>query len=153
MLEQAEFDTTDQGTLRPKAPSFTKKGDHFDPIEISNFEFDIMLPDIAFLDDPIILFTLYYNPEMISIIVFNTNSYVRKPKDPEKPWCRANKWYPTCDSEIYVYFAFHIYITIYPINEIANYWKISKLSPYHSIICYISRDKFQKLHMRYRVAL
>lgn len=109
MPEQAEFDTTDQGSLRPKAPPLTKKGDPFDPMEIPDFEFDIMLPDTASPDDPITLFTLYYNPEMISKIVSNINSYVRMPKDPEKPWCRANKWYPTCDSDIYVYFAFRIY--------------------------------------------
>jgi hypothetical protein len=38
-------------------------------------------------------------------------------------------------------------------DEIADYWSTNKLFLYHLITQYITRDRFQELYMRYRVAL
>jgi hypothetical protein len=91
MPEDAEFDPTDQGTLRPKVRPLTKKRDHFEPIEIPDFEFDICLLEHVSPDNPIIIFSLYYNPEIISTIFSSTNSYSREPKDSSKLDTRAIK--------------------------------------------------------------
>jgi hypothetical protein len=89
MPENAEFDPTDQGTLCPNALLLQKKGEHFDPIEIPDFELEITFPEHISPDDPITLFTLYYTPKIMSTIVSNTNSYSRKPEESLKPRSRA----------------------------------------------------------------
>jgi hypothetical protein len=89
MPEDIEFDLTDQGTLRPNTPPLKKKGDYFDPLEIKDFELEITLLEHISPDDPIILFILYYSPEIISIIVSSTNSYKRKSSEPLKPYNRV----------------------------------------------------------------
>jgi hypothetical protein len=89
MLENIEFGPTDQGTLRPNTPLLQKKGDHFDTIETPDFELEITLLEHISPADPIILFTLYYTLEIMSMIVSNTNSYSRKPEESLKPRSRA----------------------------------------------------------------
>lgn len=121
MPESAEFNPTNKGTLRPYAKPLTVQGDHFEPMELPDFEFDICLPETASPDNPITIFTLYYTPKIISTIVQNTNSYHREPQDSSKPHSRANKWYSTDEGEIYSYFALRIYMMVYPLNEIAGY--------------------------------
>jgi hypothetical protein len=89
MPEDTEFDPTDQGTLRSNTFPLKKKGDHFDPLEIKDFELEITLPEHVSPNDPIILFILYYSPEIISIIVSSTNSYKQKSSEPLKPYSRV----------------------------------------------------------------
>jgi hypothetical protein len=150
MPEDTEFDPTDKGTLRPNAPPLRNKGDVFKPMQLPNFGWEINLPEDASPDDPITLFTMYYTPEIIDMIVEKTNSYLREPKDESSPYARANKWYPTCHGEIYVYFAIRIYMTLYICNEIADYWNTKDFTPEHPISAYMSRNRFQELHMRVR---
>ena len=121
MPEDTVFDSTDKGTLRPNAKPLRKKGDAFKPMELPGFGYEITLPEYTSPDDPITLFTLYYTPEIMDLIVEKTNDYMREPKDDSLPFTRANKWYPTCRGELYVYFAIRIYMTLHIDNEIADY--------------------------------
>jgi hypothetical protein len=84
MLENIEFDPTDQGTFCPKIRPLIKKKDSFEPIEILDFEFNICFLECISPDDLIIIFSLYYTPEIISTIVSSTNSYSREPKNSSK---------------------------------------------------------------------
>ena len=52
---------------------------------LPDFNYKIQLSEDASPDDSITLFTIYYTPEMIDIIVQNTNSYIQKSEDPECP--------------------------------------------------------------------
>ena len=153
MPEDTMPDATDQGTQRPNVRPLQEKGDHFIPLKCPDFEFQITLPLDVSPDDPITLFTLYYTPQIIDSIVHCTNSYKRTAQDPEKPYSRANQWYPTDTGEIYIFLAIRIYMTLFPIDEVADYWSSNKLFPRHDIIRYISRNRFQELSMRYRVTL
>ena len=90
-------------------------------MELPGFGYEITLPEYTSPDDPITLFTLYYTPEIMDLIVEKTNDYMREPKDDSLPFTRANKWYPTCRGELYVYFAIRIYMTLHIDNEIADY--------------------------------
>jgi hypothetical protein len=123
MPEDTVFDSTDKRTLRPNAPPLRTKGDEFVPMQLPNWGWEINLPDHTSPDDPITLFTMYYTPEIMDIIVEKTNSYMRTPKDDSCPRARANEWYPTCRGEIYLYFAIRIYMTLHVENEISDYWK------------------------------
>jgi hypothetical protein len=150
MPEDTVFDSTDKGTLRPNAKPLRTKGATFKPMELPDFGWEIDLPENASPDDPITLFTMYYTPEIIDLIVEKTNKYRRDPQDDSCPYARANKWYPTCRGEIYIYFAIRIYMTLHVDNEISDYWKTTKFSPIHPIQSYMSRDRFQELHIRVR---
>ena len=152
MLEDTEPDPTDRGTQRPNAPPLQGKGNEFIPFECPDFEFEITLPQDTSPDDPITLFTLYYTSDIIESIVRYTNNVSRKAQDPSKSNARANKWYPTCTSEIYLYLAIRIYMTLFAMDEVSDYWSNNKLFPQHAITQYMSRNRFQELHMRYRVA-
>jgi hypothetical protein len=66
-------DTTNPGTRWPKTLVLKTKSDHFEPIKLPDFEPEIHLPDYMSPDDPIIIFTLYYTPEIIKQIIENTN--------------------------------------------------------------------------------
>jgi hypothetical protein len=150
MPEDTVFDSTDKGTLRPNAKPISKQGDTFSPMQLPNWDWEITLPENASPDDPISLFTMYYTPEIIDLIVTKTNEYRREPQDNSCPRARAMEWYPTCTGEIYLYFAIRIYMTLYICNEIADYWNTKDFTPDHPIASYMSRDRFQELHMRVR---
>jgi hypothetical protein len=121
-------------------------------MNLPDFGWEIALPEDVSADDPITLFTMYYPPRIIDIIVEKTNEYRRKPQDESCPRARANEWFPTCRGELYVYFAIRIYMTIYVCNEISDYWDTCNFSPKHPIAKEMSRDRFQELHMRVRLA-
>jgi hypothetical protein len=90
MPEKTVFDPTDKGTLRPNAKLLRKKGAAFYPMKLPDFGWEITLPDHISPDDPITLFTMYYTPEIIDIIVEKTNEYQREPQDNSCPRARAN---------------------------------------------------------------
>jgi hypothetical protein len=47
-------------------------------MKLPDFGWEINLPEHAFPDDPISLFTLYYTPEIMDLIVQKTNEYARE---------------------------------------------------------------------------
>jgi Transposase IS4 len=149
MPEDTIANTTDPGTYWPKAPALKTKSDHFEPMKLPDFEPEIHLPDHMSPDDPIIIFTLYYTPEIIEQIIESTNLNSRQPKDPSKPKARAYSWVLTTSGEIYIYFAIRIYMTLHIENKIADYWNTQKATPIHSISKYITRDRFQELYIRF----
>jgi hypothetical protein len=152
MPESTEYDPTDRGTLRPNAKPLQKAGDHFEPMVLPDWGWNINLPENASPDDPISLFSIYYTPEIIDMIVEKTNEHTRQPADDSCPRARANDWYPTSRGEIYLYFAIRIYMTLHIDNEIADYWNTKDFTPNYCISSFMSRDRFQELHMRFRLA-
>ena len=151
MPEDTVFDSTDKGTLRPNAKPISKQGDTFKPIRLPNWGWEITLPENTSPNDPFTLFTIYYTPEIIDLIVEKTNKYQREPQDDSCPRARAKEWYPTSRGEIYIYLAIRIYMTLHVDNEIANYWNTRNFTPLYPIASYMSRDRFQELyiHMRF----
>jgi hypothetical protein len=81
MPEDTVFDSTDKGTLRPNTKLISKQGDTFKPIQLPNWGWEITLPENTSPDDPITLFTIYYTPEIIDLIVEKTNNYRQEPQD------------------------------------------------------------------------
>jgi hypothetical protein len=95
---------------------------------------------------------MYYIPEIMDMIVQNTNNYARKSRNELAPFARANKWYLTCRGELYLYFAIRIYMTLVVLNEISDYWDKTKITLTHEVTKWMARDRFQELHMRVRLA-
>ena len=150
MQEHTEADPTDPGTLRPNQQPLQSHGDHFEPLECPPFDHTITLPPGVDPSDPINLFLLYYNSDMVDLMVESTNEALRTPSDPEKVHSRAHSWYSTTTPEIYTYFAMRIYMTIIDLPEVPNYWDQSCICPKHPITNYINRNRFQELHTRFR---
>jgi len=71
-------DPTDLGTLRPYEKAFQKTRGEFFPIKIPEFALHVNLPTTC-ANDPLAIFLLYYIPEIIDIIVRNTNDFILKP--------------------------------------------------------------------------
>ena len=69
MPENTIFDSTDKGTLRPKENPILKAGSTFIPMKLPSWGWEINLPEDVSADDPITLFTMYYTPEIIEMIV------------------------------------------------------------------------------------
>jgi hypothetical protein len=49
---------------------------------------------------------------------------------------------PGAVSEIYVYFALRIYMTLYVCNEISDYWDTKDFTPIYPISKEMSKDRF-----------
>jgi hypothetical protein len=152
MPELTSFDTTDKGTLRPDEELLESAGDKFVLIKLPYFSWEIYFPEDVSLDDFITLFTIYYTPEIMDIIIKNTNNYARKPRNKLVSCTGANEWYPTCCKELYLYFAIRIYMTLVVFNEIFDYWNTTSIMPTHEITKWIARDRFQELYIRVRLA-
>jgi hypothetical protein len=75
MPEDTVFNFTDKGTLRPNAKLISKQGDTFKPIKLPSWGWEIILPENVSPDNPIMLFTIYYTPEIMDLIVEKTNEY------------------------------------------------------------------------------
>ena len=121
-------------------------------MKIPEFASHVNLPTTC-ANDPLAIFLLYYTPEIIDIIVRNTNDFILKPqKDTAKNRSRVYDQVPTNRHEIYQYFGIRIYMTIHIENEIQDYWSNKPNAPIHSIAKIMSRDRFQALHRRVRLA-
>lgn len=90
MPDDTVFDPTNKGTLRPNEDLLRKQGSAFKPMQLPQFGWKITLPKDVSPDDPITLFTMYYTPEIIDLIIEKTNNYVQKPQDESCPYARAN---------------------------------------------------------------
>ena len=121
-------------------------------MKLPHFDWEIHLPENVSPDDPITLFTMYYTPKIMDMIIENTNNYARKSRNELAPRARVKEWYPTCCEELYLYFAIRIYITLYVQNEISDYWIKGNFTPYHDVIQKMPRNRFQELYMRVRLA-
>ena len=75
MPEHAVTNPTDAGTFRPDTKPLKRIGVNFHPIQLDDFDFAVHLPKDYSRDDPISLFTWYYNEDIIDVIVLVINSY------------------------------------------------------------------------------
>jgi hypothetical protein len=121
MPEATRHDTTDKGTLRLNAKPIPKTETHFEPIQLLLKPFQIALPDTVSPNEPLSLFLLYFNSEMIEIIAQSTNLYMPSTDELLTERARVVEWYRTLPGELYIYLAIRIYTTLYVENEISNY--------------------------------
>jgi hypothetical protein len=60
-------------------------------MQLPDWDWEINLPNNVSSNNPITLFTLYYMPEIVDLIVEKTNSYLREPQDDLYPYIRAKE--------------------------------------------------------------
>jgi hypothetical protein len=69
MTEGTITDPTHNGTLRPNAPLIPSHGTTFTPMQLDDFDVQLTLPSHVSPTTPFSIFTLYYTPQIIDLIV------------------------------------------------------------------------------------
>ena len=96
-------------------------------------------PAVPISSDPRELFSLFFDDEVIDIIVRETNVYAQQ--------CLVNTtttWSTTSD-EIRAYIGFHILMGINRLPEIRDYWAKDEKLHYTPIASRISRSRFESI--------
>lgn len=150
MASNTEKDPTDPGTLRPNIKPLQKAGAAFQPMDIPDFQPEIVLPEGVSANNPITLFLLYYPRKIIDQIVKCTNDFAEAYPEPWKPNNKEKPWYPTSVGEIYVFLALRIYMTRHVENKVSDYWTTTGIKGFHPITQYMARHRYSQLYLRYR---
>jgi hypothetical protein len=151
MPEATKFDPTDKGTLRPNEDPIREQGDHFTPMKIEDRAVRITLPIGIQYYNAYALFRIYFTKAIVESIVGYTNAYMRSPYKDSCSQSRTNGWFDTTVEEIYIFYAIRIYMTLHIENSIADYWKTKDSVPFHPISKNMLRNRYQELHMRFRI--
>lgn len=96
-------------------------------------------PAVPISSDPMELFSLFFDDEVVSHIVTETNTYAQQ--------CLANTstmWHTTA-SEIRAYIGFQILMGINQLPEIRDYWAKDEKLHYNPIASRISRNRFEEI--------
>ena len=96
-------------------------------------------PRVPLPQDPLGLFSLFFDKSLVSLIVDKTNRYAEQSlQDTDKVWS-------TNAEEIQAYMGFMILIGINHLPEIRDYWSVSEYFRYAPIAYIITRDRFEEI--------
>ena len=126
-------DPTDFGTRRPNEKVITKPGTHFERLQYAPRTPKIEISVSP--SDALALFQLFFSDEQLNTIAKNTNKNAKigelqapRPaqgggEDRGGIFARPNRrWVDTTVSELYAYFAIHIYMGVTRETCIKDYW-------------------------------
>ncbi|EGU88224.1 hypothetical protein FOXB_01258, partial [Fusarium oxysporum f. sp. conglutinans Fo5176] len=139
-------------TCRPVFNPATRCGAYFLPMEMPLRDLEVKpLPHT-----PLQLFQLFLPYSLVERWVQYTNSWVASLLQDRqlRPAARLRGWYETSVAEVYVWLAILIYIGIHKEPTLHAHWETSYLGhqgPDHSIIRYMTYDRFQLLQRHLRV--
>lgn len=139
-------------TCRPVFNPATRCGAYFLPMEMPSRDLEVKpLPHT-----PLQLFQLFLPYSLVERWVQYTNSWVAILLQDRQlcPAARLRGWYETSVAEVYVWLAILIYIGIHKEPTLHAHWETSYLGhqgPDHSIIRYMTYDRFQLLQRHLRV--
>ena len=109
--------TDSRGTKRPNEGPIIEISHTFKPIIVAERPVKICLPPNIRPDDPFGIFSLFFNKEVLSVIIKNTNTYgARHHKD------LIAIWQNTSATELRVFFGVLIYRSLHPHPKHKDYW-------------------------------
>ena len=94
-------------------------------------------PAVPLSHEPVKLFSLFFDEQVIDLIVKETNRYASQ--------CRGDNTWQTTADEIRAYFGFHVLMGINRLPEIRDYWSRDHRLHYSAISERISRDRFEEI--------
>ena len=151
-LDEAQEEQPADSTYRPDRPPVAESGARFEPLRVPDREPQILHQ----APTPLSLFKQFMSESLIDSWVKYTNDGPRRgPAGPPKENARINSWEPTTRSEVYLWLACMIYISIHAENSLQDYWKAySEVTnrPIHPITQYITFDRFHLLHRQLRIS-
>ena len=98
-------------------------------------------PTTPLSDDPMEIFSLFFDSTLVGLIVTETNKYAKLCLETEG---KQTTW-STTEEEIRAYFGFQILMGLNHKPEIRDYWSRDELLHYAPIASRISRDKFEEI--------
>ena len=125
----------------------------FKPLKIDRKLGRGSLPSNIPADDPLAIFELFFDDEVLEKLADSTNQHAQLCPGPEdRPYARA--WEPTTAKELRAYIAAYIWMGIHQEPEVALYWNLKdKDGPYHKMITqHISRNRWQQIDRFFHVA-
>lgn len=150
-FKNTEDDEPDPGgTCRPHLPPLTTKGSTFKPMHPPVR--DPVIQDVP--DDPVVLFHRFLPESLVEQWVQYTNeSPIPGPEGPPTEQSRKLQWTPTSCSEVYLFFAILICMTIHPEHSISSYWisSFKDAESFHVFTRYMTRQRFEILFRRIRI--
>ena len=96
-------------------------------------------PKVPLPQDPLSLFSLFFDDDLVGLIVDETNRYAQQTLQ------GTNKVWETDASEIRAYMGFMILMGINKLPEIRDYWSVDPTFRYAPIADRITRDRFEEI--------
>lgn len=153
VMKDVVSDSTDPATKRPDLPPAKKVGQTFYGMNLPPFPHHVNLPATVLPSNPWEIFRLFISTDMISIIVDFTNTRASQlPREDLKPRALLNSWYNVTIEEIYAYIGIRIYMGLHSEVCTRDYWSIGPNKPFHPLSEVMSRERYEAIHARMRVA-
>lgn len=93
-------------------------------------------PAVPVPEMPKEIFELYFTPELISMIVEQTNKYAREVSPPDKEWAEVTR------KELYAFLGFQLLMGLNPKPSVKDYWRKDQVYHYGPISDRITRDRY-----------
>ena len=94
-------------------------------------------PAVPISCDPEQMFSLFFDDQVIHLIVTETNRYAAQ--------CRGDSTWTTNEQEVKAYLGFHVLMGINHLPEIHDYWSNDERLHYAPIASRISRHRFEEI--------
>ncbi|KAA8571469.1 hypothetical protein EYC84_001469 [Monilinia fructicola] len=133
-------------------PPFAEEGDPMNPMEFEANPREVTAPAQIRESDALRLFLLCHSREVGGAMALWTHRYIRVPKDSTRPRSRAQQSHDTTAHEIYLFLGIRIHMMLHPEVKVEAYRKGTGYARNHGHAAYVSRNRFQELGMRFRVA-
>ena len=143
-------------------PSKTPRGDpprpwplpKFKPVQINQpwSHGQSRLPSTIAPDDPYAIFSLFFNEEVIQILVRHTNEYAFLNPGPKSSETRT--WFPTTVNEFRAYLGVTIWMGLHAESSIPEFWNIDPLKgPIHrQVLDHISLKRWQQIDRFFHIS-
>jgi hypothetical protein len=140
--EQEEQEEEEQEEIKendlPKPPQFNIFK-HLNPLHKAHLNLPSTMQELSYCD-PYSIFSLFFSLEILNIIVENTNEYA-KSKFAEK----KRSWDDLTLSELKIFLAIIIYMGLFKMPSMKDYWNNKQQFPIHNITRYMTCIRFEQI--------
>jgi hypothetical protein len=137
-------------TCRPDYGPSTRPGTHFEPLNVPESPLIVRPLPSTLLK----LFQLFLPETTVQQWVDYTNNQANAPATETMEGSRQSQWNPTSVAEIYIWIGIWIYMISHKEYRFEDFWRVPKEGedgPSHSVIKYMSYDRFFLLKRRLRI--
>ncbi|GET00680.1 piggyBac transposable element-derived protein 4-like isoform X1 [Rhizophagus clarus] len=136
--EEQEKEQENKENDLPKPPQFNIFK-HLNPLHKAHLNLPSTMQELSYCD-PYSIFSLFFSIEILNIIVENTNEYA-KSKFAEK----KRSWDDLTLSELKIFLAIIIYMGLFKMPSMKDYWNNKQQFPIHNITRYMTCLHFEQI--------
>lgn len=133
--------TTSLESRLPEVPDFTPMVERYPPHKAYNR----LPPSMHGLTSisPVSIFRFFFTERLLTTIATNTNSYAKDKREiaalPGRDWCDVTA------KDIKLWVGISIYMGLFSVPAVDDYWKHDELHPTHPITQYMTLNRFQQI--------